>query len=253
MAIFGINTVQDKSLFNFDQDYICIPWNPGYLNNIAAVQALGIPIDTDIILQDIDPTLDPIKIFSQFASTLLLYDGFPTFLPCRMIMQNPNIIPGDDWPEQFRTIDSDWHNVTNTAYWKLISNMMGNIDIKSWNGNINIETEGTLGNGGNIYLTANNEHGAFPGYECGNIKMKANTDFNIYTDPRDLFLDTDMEQKFNQKFVWFSHNKNTLPGQPAEIAVPIVDEAATLALNLIKAALGIQFDIGFAAMETKAR
>ena len=243
----GINTVKNEALFNFDKDYICMAWNPGYLNNLAAIQATGLDISKDIILTDLNPNLFDIKaIFKNFIGTLILYDGFPTFLPCRMIMQNPNVIPTSSWFEDFRTIDDDWTNVTNTAYWKLISKVIGNIDIKSWNGDINIETEGTLGNGGNIRLTANNKNGALPGYNCGNILMKSNTDFKIYTDPRDVFFDTDLQQKLNGgKFAFFSHN----PEGTTEINdnYGLVDPAEKFLLEFIKNAFGITADVGFAS------
>lgn len=175
--------------------------------------------------------------------TAFLYDGFPTFLPCKMIMQNPLVTPvsGSDWIKDFRTIDDNWNNITNTAYWKLISRVIGNIDIKSWSGDINIETEGSLGNAGNINLFANNKHGALPGYKVGNVQVTANTPFRVFTDPRDLFLDTHLMGKFYGQFAWFS----TKPGQPPSKTPPAITVKPLNTVQMLLQLLGVPFQFGF--------
>jgi hypothetical protein len=137
---------------------------------------------------------------------MILYDGFPTFLPCKMIMQNPNLGPvtPNEMLQDFRSIADDWTTITNTEYWKLIGKIVGNIDITSWSGDINIKTEGSLGNAGNINIRAQNKYGALPGYKTGNVIITADSPQRIYTDPRDLFLDTHFAGKMQGNFVFFS-------------------------------------------------
>lgn len=161
----GINTIENKYLADLEKENWVIPWNPGYLKSLALISQFIPGFDPNMIVQPLNPPTD-LTSFLQFLQTAVLYDGFPTFLPCKMIMQNPSVgVPTSGWIHQFRNIDDKWTNVTNTTYWKLISKVVGNIDIKSWSGDINIETKGTLGNAGNINLFANNKYGALPGYK----------------------------------------------------------------------------------------
>lgn len=173
-------------------------------------------LDTDMIINPPACGTGIADIFT-FLQQTVLYDGFPTFLPCKMIMQNPNISNvTTNWLNEFRSIDDDWTNLNNDNYWKLISKVVGNINIDSWNGDINIKTKGTLGNAGNINLIANNKYGALPGYKAGNVNIDAHSPFRIFTDPRDLFLDTHLIGKLTGQFAWFS----STPGQPPALAMP---------------------------------
>ena len=122
-----------------------------------------------------------------------------------MIMQNPNISSvSGNWIDNFRSIDDDWTNLNDNNFWKLISKVVGNITVKSWNGDIDLNTTGTLGNGGNINIIANNQYGALPGYKAGNVNIDAQSPFRIFTDPRDLFLDTNLKGKLKGTFCWFN-------------------------------------------------
>ena len=170
---------------------------------------------------------------------MVLFDGLPTFLPCKMIMQNPNISDvSPTWINQFRTIDTDWTNLNNKNYWKLISKVIGNISIDSWNGDINIKTKGTLGNAGNINLVANNKYGALPGYKAGNVNIDAHSPFRIFTDPRDLFLDTHLQSKLLGQFAWFSSPENSAtvgpvipslkPFAPVQMILPLLRNSISI-------------------------
>lgn len=161
-----------------------------------------------------------------------------------MIMQNPNIETPNTPQESlanFRSIDDDWTKITNTNYWKLISKVIGNIDIKSWSGDINIETKGTLGNAGNINILARNKHGALPGYRAGNVTIKSDTPFRVFTDPRDLFLDTHLTGKFTGQFSWFSSSVTT-----NTLTVPPITVKPLENIQLLLNALGINISFGFA-------
>jgi hypothetical protein len=166
---------------------------------------------SDMIINTPTVGSDIASIFT-FLQTSAIYDGLPTFLPCKMIMQNPNIksVSGA-WIDNFRSIDDDWTNLNDNNYWKLISKVIGNIEIDSWNGDINIKTKGTLGNTGNINIIANNQYGALPGYKAGNVNIDAQSPFRIFTDPRDLFLDTHLRGKFLGQFSWFSSSVSPIP------------------------------------------
>lgn len=207
----GITTVQNKQFADFEKQYVCVPWNPSYLKYMSFISPfinLDIP---SLVLQDISGPASTVATWLLSMSTIhCLFDGFPSFLPCRMIMQNPNTQApeksANEWIEDFRSIDLNWNGILNTTYWKLIGKLMGNIDILSWCGDITINTQGTLGNAGNINIFANNKHGGLPGYECGNIKMIANSPQRIYTDPRDLFFDSSLPKKILGKYTLFSSN-----------------------------------------------
>lgn len=247
LVISGINTVENAVVADFKKEYTCIPWNPSYLKQMAILSRVipGLSLNTLLEPVAFEPTLPGIF---NFLKSQIMFDGFPSYLPCKMIMQNPNIETPENPQialENFRTIDEDWTKVTNTNYWKLISNVMGNIDIKSWTGNINIVTSGALGNAGNINILANNKHGALPGYHVGNVNIKANTPFRTFTDPRDLFLDTHLVGKIFGQFAWFSTPAGGKPMMPPAITVKPFDKVQMI-LNL----LGVPFQFGFASEES---
>lgn len=244
----GINTVENELVADFKKEYTCIAWNPMYLKQMALLSNILPDLDINEILKPakIDTSLTGIFNFLKKAA---LFDGFPAYLPCKMIMQNPNITATDeptDALKMFRSIDDDWTNITNTNYWKLISNVMGNIDIKSWSGNINVVTSGTLGNAGNINILANNKHGGLPGYTAGNVNIKANTPFRVYSDPRDLFLDTHLVGKLMGKFAWFNTaTESNTYSPPAITEKPFEEVQAILSL------LGLNVEFGFASDDNK--
>lgn len=238
----GINTIESKAWADLEQETCVIPWNPSYLNKLAYLSNILGDVSTEMLVKGLTVPTD-LTSFMQFLQTAALYDGFPTFLPCKMIMQNPSIkapVPST-WLRDFRSIDEDWNKVTNTKYWKLISKVVGNIDIKSWNGDITVQTKGTLGNGGNINLFAKNKYGGLPGYKVGNVNILADTPFRVFTDPRDLFLDTHLVGKVMGKFAWFSHaadpEENLMP--PAITVKPLQPVQQLLQL------LGVPFEFGF--------
>lgn len=92
MAIFGIKTIENKQLADLEGDFICIPWNPTYLNQLTLISTLIPGFDEEMILKEITVPTDLAGIFT-FLQQMVLFDGLPTFLPCKMIMQNPNIDP----------------------------------------------------------------------------------------------------------------------------------------------------------------
>ena len=242
----GITTVENKQIADLEKECCIIPWNPSYLKAVTLISQLVPGFNQDMIITDpIAPT--DLTSFLQFLQTAVMYDGFPTFLPCKMIMQNPSIEPpGDGWISNFRKIDDNWNTITNTNYWKLISKVIGNIDIKSWSGDITVETKGTLGNAGNINLFANNKYGALPGYKVGNVQVAAYTPFRVFTDPRDLFLDTHLLGKLQGKFAWFSNANGQKQGKtpPAITLKPLAPVQQLLQM------LGVPFEFGFTQAES---
>lgn len=203
----GLETVPSEFV-NFDIEDVCIPWNPSYLNQMQILANIGVTPEN--IVNAGKPPEDFVEFLTWLQNTAnLLFDGFPTYTPCKMIMQNPNIqapsgVADGSWLKNFRSIDDDWKNITNTAYWKLISKVVGNVSIDSWTGDISLRTQGQLGNAGNINLLANNMYGGLAGYETGNVKIMSNSPFRVYTDPRDLFFDSDLTSKMTGKIICFS-------------------------------------------------
>lgn len=92
--------------------------------------------------------------------------------------------------KHFSNVEDNWEDITNTAYWKIIGKVVGNIDIRSWSGDINIVTEGRLGNAGNINIEANDPIGTLPDYTGGNVNISSHAVKTVYTDPRNMFLDS---------------------------------------------------------------
>lgn len=166
-------------------------------------------------------------------------------------MQNPNVQPPEKvkskWIQDFRSIDVNWNSVSNQAYWKLISKVIGNIDITSWSGDITVQTEGILGNAGNINIFAKNKHGGLPGYQCGNINMTASTPFTIFTDPRDLFFDTDLKNKLKGKYYLFSSMSS--PDNPL-FNMPMNTVKPFQALQSVAGMAGIPAQFGFSSMDS---
>ena len=249
----GITTVQNEAFADFKRAYVCVPWNPSYLKYMSFITAffnLDIP---SLVLKDISGPASSLVTWLLSMSTIdILFDGFPSFLPCRMIMQNPNIQPPDktskQWIKDFRSIDVNWNGNLNKTYWKLISKLMGNIDISSWCGDISVVTKGTLGNAGNINIFANNEHGGLPGYQCGNVNIAADTPFRIFTDPRDLFFDSSLPKKILGKYTLFSSQKSTgniLSDLTVQSTVKPF-QAIQMLLNL----LGLPGQFGFTSMDS---
>jgi hypothetical protein len=236
----GLKTKEDKSLADLEKEFCCVAWNPGYLKQMGLIAQILPGIDETTILQPVTPPTDIVGFFN-FLLKAAVYDGFPTFLPCKMIMQNPNIDPPEEpWIQNFRTIDDYWDEITNVKYWKLISRAVGNIDLRSWSGDISLVTQGTLGNAGNINLIAKNKYGGLPGYDCATIKEITDTPFRIYTDPRDLFLDTHIGKITTGTFSWFSSSQGApQSAPPAIVQKPLNPVQAILSL------LGIPFQFGF--------
>ena len=235
----GIKTIENKELADFEKEFVCIAWNPSYLKQMAILSTIA-DFDQNIVCQDLTVPSDFMGIIALLQK-LVLFDGLPTFLPCKMILQNPNISApsGTNWIQDFRSIDDNWNNITNTKYWKLLGKLMGNIEISSWSGDISIKTEGTLGNAGNINLFAKNKYGVLPGYQAGNVKIAADTPFRIYTDPRDLFLDSDLMSKLTGKLIMFS-SANGLSDTPPQISIKPFEK-----LQNIISLLGIPAEFGF--------
>ena len=92
--------------------------------------------------------------------------------------------------KNFSKAEDDWRNITNEAYWKVLGKVVGNIDIRSWSGDINIKTEGRLGSAGNININAKDSVGTLPGYTGGNVNITSNAKKVVYTDPRNMFFDS---------------------------------------------------------------
>lgn len=204
----GIETVEDIQRANLQKPYVCVPWNPSFINEVSNSAIASstknasdgfeiVPKDkvAATVLADISGSVTSTASWLSYMKTNYLFDGFPSFLPCRMIMQNPNITvtkPKNTWIEDFRSIQLDWTQPLNVTYWKMVSKLIGNINISSWAGDISITTDGKLGNAGNININAQNQHGGLPGYKCGSVNISADSPKKIFTDPRDLFFDSNL-------------------------------------------------------------
>lgn len=197
MGNIGLETVGDS---RFEKESMVIPWNPTFLNNLQMIS---------MIISDFDPNkiffnnnilnISDVGSLMSFIMSLpmtAVYDGLPAFFPVKMITQNPNHAPVEesDWKageyKNFAKSEDDWRNISNEGYWKVLGKVVGNIDIRSWNGDINVITQGRLGNGGNINIIANDPIGTFPGYQGGTINIKNRAKKAVYTDPRNLFFDS---------------------------------------------------------------
>lgn len=217
MGNIAIETVGNKG---FQKECMVIPWNPVFLDNVQLISMIISDFDPTKLLfnnnilqiNDIGQVLDFIMSLPMMA----IYDGLPAFFPVKMILQNPNKEPvkEDVWKngqyKNYHSVEDNWKDVTNTAYWKVLGRIVGNIDIKSWSGDINIKTEGRLGNAGNINIEANDKVGTLEGYKAGNVNISSNAKRVIYTDPRNLFLDS--QNILNRKNI-FTNGGPSTPGK----------------------------------------
>ena len=222
ISTFGninLQCIKNDDVANFSKKSVVIPWNPGFLaeiekniamfptfNKIDAVTK-GLNFPTDIF--DFGGFIS----FFKSLPNLLIYDGLPVFLPTKMIFQNPNIPSPNNtddlnWIPKFRSEVNDWRSGDNESYWKIPGRMMGNINIETWSGDINIKTESELGCAGNINITATEKTGTFPGYQIGCVNIKNSAKRRIYPDPRDLFFDSDFMMKNSGQLKLFSHGTN---------------------------------------------
>ena len=222
ISTFGnvnIQCIKNDAIANFNTRMTVIPWNPDFVREIkenagsfpdfSALNAAlkGMNFSTDI------STLGDFTQLMKDAQDLLIYDGLPVFLPSKMIIQNPNVTSpknADDlsWIPLFRGEVTDWRNIQDDVMWKLPGRTIGNINIETWSGDINIKTESELGCAGNVNITAIENIGTFNGYRIGTINFKSQGKERIYPDPRDLFLDSDFYQKNAGKLNIFKHSTN---------------------------------------------
>jgi hypothetical protein len=244
VSTFGniaLKTIEDKSVADFNKEYTCVPWNPGYLQYMSVLSKIP-GFDLKSVCYDMSNLCsDLVTFLKNLPTTLILYDGFPAFLPCKMILQNPNVTPPSDnsWINTFGDADDDWNAISNTKFWKVPGKVMGNIDISSWSGDININTQGKLGNAGNINIHANNNHGVLPAYKAGQVNISANSPLRVYTDPRHLFFDSDLKAKTTGRFVMFS-TPGSAPGDIPTVSIKPFELFQT-ALKVI----GLPFEFGF--------
>lgn len=224
MGNIDIETVGNK---DFEKTDVVIPWNPVFLGNLQIISQIIKDFDPQTVLftrkdfnfQDISEVLD----FIINLPLTVIYDGLPTILPCKMITQNPNINPvrEDEWKDNlaaytpgeyrnFTSVDDDWRTISNTAYWKVIGRLVGNINIKSWSGDIDILTEGRLGNAGNINIQAQDSIGTLPDYKAGNLNISNKAESKIYNDPRHYFFDS--QNIFSRNKI-LSNGDSAVPGK----------------------------------------
>jgi hypothetical protein len=206
---------------------VVIPWNPVFLSNLQLISMIIKDFDPKTVLftrkdfqfQNIQEVLN----FIINLPLTIVYDGLPNTFPCKMITQNPNIRPVNemDWKDNIATltpgeyrnyssIDDNWRNVSNTAYWKVVGRLVGNIDIRSWSGDINIITEGRLGNAGNININACDSVGTLPDYKAGNINITNKAKAKIYNDPRHYFFDS---QNILNRLNILTNGNSAVPGK----------------------------------------
>ena len=266
ISTFGninLQCVEDSSKANFHNRTTIVPWNPGFLAEIAAQannplfenfnknSALwqGEKFLKDFSIKDLTSnfSLDKfLDLFNKIKNELFIYDGLPVFLPTKMIIQNPNIqapLNTDDisWIPTFRSELNDWRENDSNVNWKLPGRCMGNINIETWSGDINIKTDSSLGCAGNILISAKESGGTFPGYKIGTIDIKNEANKRIYPDPRDLFFDSDFKKRLNGQFQLFSHG--TSEGDKILSSEMRTSLLPTEANNQLKAIIpGISFD-----------
>lgn len=222
ISTFGninLQCIKNDDVADFSKKTMVIPWNPGFLaeieKNIAMFPTFTKEMATSKGLDFPTDILDFAGFVSFFKSlpNLLIYDGLPVFLPTKMIVQNPNIPSPENtddlsWIPNFRSEVTDWRSGDNEMYWKLPGRMMGNINIETWSGDINIKTESELGCAGNINIVASEKTGTLPGYQIGCVNIKNSAEKRIYPDPRDLFFDSDFMMRNVGRLKLFSHGTN---------------------------------------------
>ena len=234
ISTFGninLQCIKNDNLAKFSDKATVIPWNPDFVRhinenpakyrNISPVNAAlsGMAFNTDI--NNFEDFVELMKTAQQ----LLIYDGLPVFLPTRMIVQNPNITSPQNendlsWLASFGEDAKDWRTVKDDVMWKLPGRMMGNINIESWSGDINIKTESELGCAGNINLKAEEKIGTFNGYKAGTITLKNSAKKRVYSDPRNLFLDSDFEKRNGKMLQLFIHGTDELPSTGEKSPLP---------------------------------
>jgi len=219
VSTFGninMECVKNDNLANFERKMTVIPWNPEFVRKVnetvKGFSTMNAALQGFNFSTDVSGFGDVVKILAK-AQELLIYDGLPVFLPTMMILQNPNIVAPNNssdvsWIQSFRDEASDWKNVKDDVMWKLPGRMMGNINIKTWSGDINIKTESKLGCAGNINIKATESAGTLPGYKIGTINIENNGRERVYPDPRDLFLDSDFQMRQSGVLEMFSHGTN---------------------------------------------
>jgi hypothetical protein len=222
ISTFGninMQCVKNDDIANFCQKSVVVPWNPGFLAEIRENPLLNLTFNKyDATTKGLNfPTsIFDIQGFIEFflsLPNLFIYDGLPVFFPTKMIIQNPNIPEPNNtndlsWIPKFRSEATDWRNIPDDVYWKLPGRMMGNINIETWSGDINIKTESEIGCAGNINISACEKTGTMTGYKIGCVNISNSAKKRIYPDPRDLFFDSDFKARNQGQLNIFSHATN---------------------------------------------
>lgn len=202
IALQTVNDVESNP--NLTDASVVIPWNPVFLSNVSLISLIFSDFDPKKALNLNFSSILNISSITQFLDfltalpTTVIYDGLPSFFPCKMINQNPNSKGVDQvtWAageyRNYSKEEQNWQQITNQAYWKVLGKLIGNIDINSWSGDINIKTHGQLGNAGNINISANDQVGSLSTNKngTGNVNISNQSKYRIYTDPRNLFFDS---------------------------------------------------------------
>lgn len=248
ISTFGninMQCVKNDALANFNRKTTVIPWNPAFLQKVKSMVDAPVNI-TEAMLKGMNFTTDVNDIISfrklmNDADELMIYDGLPVFFPTQMIAQNPNIpAPQNEqdtsWIPRFWSEATDWREIPEDVMWKIPSKVMGNINIETWTGDINIKTESTLGCAGNITIKASEEGGTITGYKIGTVKIENYGKERVYPDPRNLFFDSNFEAKKNGNWNLFIH------GSSKENSGPALDASAQ---SLINAATGKNISFSF--------
>lgn len=218
ISTFGninMQCVKNDAIANFNQRSTVLPWNPSFLFKIREAYSNEQFSLTNAMLSgmafntDVNNVADFMLLLEEIEQ-LKIYDGLPVFLPTKMIVQNPNINPPENmddlsWIPIFRSEPDDWRNVHDDVMWKLPGRLMGNINIETWSGDINIKSDSSIGCAGNINISAKESGGTFTGYKIGTINFDSYGKERVYPDPRDLFLDSDFEMKEAKKYQLFVH------------------------------------------------
>lgn len=241
ISTFGninLQCIENKAVADFFQRSTVIPWNPSFLQKVKSMA--NAPVDiSEAMLKGMDfPTdINGIGDFTklmQEADKLMIYDGLPVFFPSKMIAQNPTMGAPESsqdlsWVPNFSSEPKDWRDISDDVMWKMPGRLMGNINIETWSGDINIKTDSKLGCAGNINIEARENTGTIAGYKIGSVNIKNYGKERIYPDPRHLFLDSVFESKLNGKWELFSHG--TLK---ADIG-PVLDKSVD---GIVKGAVG---------------
>ena len=235
ISTFGninLQCIEDQTKADFHEKTVVVPWNPSFVTEMlsrlsmveddsnkqqSTILLKGELFFKDIPLEELTSAFS-LEMFVDFIKNimdeLIIYDGLPVFLPSKMIIQNPepNVLNNVDdltWIPNFRNELKDWRDDDDeNIYWKLPGKLMGNINIETWSGDINIKTESTIGCAGNISISASESGGTLPGYKIGTIDIKNNANKRIYPDPRDLFFDSNYEKRLLGQLELFTHGSS---------------------------------------------